>query len=48
MVKDTLATNHRLIVMTLPSPEKSNGNEIYKLSLPLDFSGEGSVITISL
>ena len=31
MVKDTLATNHRLIVMTLPLPEKSNGSEIYKL-----------------
>ena len=24
MVKDTLATNHRLIVMTLPLPENSN------------------------
>ena len=32
MVKDTLATNHRLIVMTLPLPEKSNGSEIYKLA----------------
>ena len=32
MVKDTLATNHRLIVMTLPLPEKSNVSEIYKLA----------------
>ena len=32
MVKDTLATNHRLIVMTLPLPEKSNDSEIYKLA----------------
>ena len=32
MVKDTLATSHRLIVMTLPLPEKSNGSEIYKLA----------------
>ena len=32
MVKDTLATNHRLIVMTLPLPEKSNGSEFYKLA----------------
>ena len=32
MVKDTLATNHRLIVMTLPLLEKSNGSEIYKLA----------------
>ena len=32
MVKDTLATDHRLIVMTLPLPEKSNGSEIYKLA----------------
>jgi len=32
MVKDTLATNHRLIVMTLPLPETSNGSEIYKLA----------------
>ena len=32
MVKDTIATNHRMIVMTLPMIEGSNGSNVYKLA----------------
>ena len=32
MVKDTIATNHRMIVMTLPMIGNSNGSKVYKLA----------------
>ena len=32
MVKDTIATSHRMIVMTLPASKKNNGSDVYKLA----------------
>jgi Lon protease-like protein len=32
MVKDTIATSHRMIVMTLPSSNENNGSDVYKLA----------------
>ena len=32
MVKDTIATSHRMIVMTLPSSKENNGYDVYKLA----------------
>jgi Lon protease-like protein len=32
MVKDTIATKHRMIVMTLPMIEDLNGSKVYKLA----------------
>ena len=32
MVKDTIATSHRMIVMTLPASKEKNGSDVYKLA----------------
>ncbi len=32
MVKDTIATSHRMIVMTLPASKENNGSDVYKLA----------------
>ena len=32
MVKDTIATPHRMIVMTLPASKENNGSDVYKLA----------------
>ena len=32
MVKDTIATSHRMIVMTLPASNENNGSDVYKLA----------------